>query len=325
MSLVISSSSVTFSSNFNPYKVCCMKFRQPALSSPFSSFVVHQKFPWTVTLNNHKILINESFKILKPVGDSISQNNQSFTEDNTINFDWEDQEDVEDTGSPWEGAVMYRRNPSVTHMEYCTTLERLGLEKLSSDISKSRASLMGLRVTKDVKDYPNGTPVQISMDVTRKKKRIRLDGIVKTVISLGCNRCGEPAAECVFSNFSLLLSEEPIEEPEVMDMEATFEGGLKSFYGSNQEVEEDDDASVDWDDRLYFPPEQKEIDISKNIRDLVHLEITINAVCDRRCKGICLKCGTNLNTSSCNCKEEVKERVYGPLGNLRKQMRQKLS
>ncbi|XVE97958.1 hypothetical protein REPUB_Repub03eG0063900 [Reevesia pubescens] len=205
-------------------------------------------------------------------------------------------------GSPWEGAVLYRRNPSVTHMEYWTTLERLGLVKLSSEISKSKALIMGLGVTKDVKDYPNGTPVQISIDVTRKKQKIRLDGIVKTVITLGCNRCGEPAAECIFSNFSLLLSKEPIEEPEVIDMGASFEEGFKSFYGRNQEVEKDDDASIDWDDRRYFPPEEKEIDISKHIRDMVHLEITINAVCDPRCKGICLNCGINFNTSSCIAK-----------------------
>lgn len=109
-------------------------------------------------------------------------------------------------------------------------------------------------------------------------------------------------------------------------MGASFKEGFKSFNGSNQWVQEDDDdASIDWEDRLYFPLEEKEIDISKHIRDLVHLEITINAICDPRCKGICLKCGTNLNTSSCNCKEDVEKKDYGPLGNLRKQMQQKSS
>ncbi|KAK6259153.1 hypothetical protein SCA6_013627 [Theobroma cacao] len=324
MSLVISSSSGTFSSQFTLFKACNEKFQQPAFSIP-CSFVVFCKLPWSVTLNSQKNFRSKSLNVLKPVRDSINQNSEYFTEENTITFDWEDQEDIEDIGSPWEGAVMYRRNPSITHLEYCTTLERLGLGKLSSDISKSRASVMGLRVTRAVKDYPNGTPVQISIDVTRKKQKMRLDGIIKTVITLGCNRCGEPAAEGIFSNFSVLLSEEPIKEPEIIDMGATFEEGFKSVYGSNQEVEEDDDASIDWDDRLYFPPEEKEIDISKHIRDMVHLEITINAVCDPRCKGICLKCGTNLNTSSCNCSEEVKEKGYGPLGNLGKQIQQKLS
>ncbi|KDP42750.1 hypothetical protein JCGZ_23690 [Jatropha curcas] len=254
----------------------------------------------------------------------MDHNNQTFTD---VSFDWgdQDQEVPEDTESPWNGAIIYRRNASISHLECCTTLERLGLEELSTDISKSRASIMGLRVTKAVKDYPLGTPVQISIDVTRKKKKLRLDGIIKTVITLDCNSCGQPAAKSIYSNFALLLNEEPIEEPEVISMGVIFgDDKFKSSMASGKEEEDDDDASIDWDDRLYFPPEEKEIDISKHIRDLVHVEITIDAICASGCKGACLECGTNLNTSSCNClKEKIKERGYGPLKDLKKQMQPK--
>lgn len=133
-------------------------------------------------------------------------------------------------------------------------------------------------------------------------------------------------AECIFSNFSLLLTEEPIEEPEIINMGTIF-GNDKSGPSATSAAEEEDDddeALIDWDDQLRFPPEDKEIDISKNIRDLVHVEITLNAFCDPRCKGLCLNCGTNLNKSSCNCSEErVKERGSGPLKDLRKQMESK--
>lgn len=114
---------------------------------------------------------------------------QYYTED-PASFDWgsEDFDKTEDMDLPWEGSVIYKRNSAIPHVEYCTTLESLGLENLSTETSKSRASAMGLRVTKAVKDFPFGTPVQISVDVTRRKKKLRLDGIVKTVITLGCNR-----------------------------------------------------------------------------------------------------------------------------------------
>jgi hypothetical protein len=116
-----------------------------------------------------------------------------YTEEGTVSFDWDYEEEEEeeidkDEGSPWEGAVIYKRNAAILHLEYCTTLERLGLGNLSTDVSKNKASVMGLRTTKAVKDFPNGTPVQISIDVTRKKKKLRLDGIIKTVITLMCNR-----------------------------------------------------------------------------------------------------------------------------------------
>lgn len=146
--------------------------------------------------------------------------------------------------------------------------------------------------------------------------------IIVLFVYLFFRRCGEPAAECVFSNFSLLLTEEPPEEPEVINMGVLF--GEDKLNGGSEGKEEDDEASIDLDDHLYFPSEQREIDISKNIRDMVHVEITINAICNPSCQGLCLKCGLNLNTGSCVCrKEKLMEKGYGPLGNLRKQMQRK--
>ncbi|GMG98894.1 hypothetical protein Nepgr_000734 [Nepenthes gracilis] len=251
----------------------------------------------------------------------------AFTEDeNEFDFDWGRDDNDDDDGllSPWEGAVVYKRNPSISHLEYCTTLERLGLDKISSEVSRSRASIMGLRVTKFLKEYVHGTPVLISLDVTRKKGKLRLDGIIRTVITLGCNRCGEPAAQCIFSNFSLLLTEEPVEEQDVVNMGVIYgEDKFKNSVGMGAR-EEDGEASIDLDDWLYFPCDAKEIDISKHIRDMVHIEITIDAVCSPDCKGVCMKCGTNLNTSRCNCDAGKAEDVgYGPLGNLRKQMQRR--
>ncbi|CAH9080088.1 unnamed protein product [Cuscuta epithymum] len=176
---------------------------------------------------------------------------------------------------------------------------------------------MGIRVTKEVTDYPEGTPVLVSLDVTTKQRKIRLDGIIRTAITLGCYRCGEPTAGSIFSNFSLLLSEEPIEEAENLDM--------GTIFGSMEEVDIDgNDSLIDLEDQLYFPREKRTIDISKHIRDLVHLEITINAICDPQCKGFCLKCGTNLNFDRCKCdfKQNVKGKGFGPLGGLKSKMQQ---
>lgn len=236
----------------------------------------------------------------------------------------EGQSPEDDGGSPWEGALVYKRNASVSHVEYCTTLERLGLGRLSTQVSKARASMMGLSVTKAVKDYPSGTPVQVSVDVTRKRTKLRLDGIIKTVLTLECNRCCKPIAECIYSNFSLLLTEEQVEEPDIIDFGTIFDDNKFQSSSADYVDEDYDEASIDWDDRLYFPPEEKEIDISKNIRDLVHIEITIDSVCDQNCRGLCLKCGTNLNTSSCNCDEEtLNEEGYGPLKDLKKRLQSK--
>ncbi|KAK7318833.1 hypothetical protein RJT34_03540 [Clitoria ternatea] len=304
MSLVIPSSS----SPLLHFSQCKFRNSNPHQKPTHVSFTPFQHTPHIRVLHNHAARCK---------GHDFGLCN----DDSTMSLDWDgEDEEAEDRESPWEGAVIFKRNASILHVEYCTTLERLGLGNLSSDVSKTRASVMGLRVTKAVKDYPNGTPVQISVDVTRKKKKLKLDGIIKTVITLLCNRCGMPSAECIFSEFSLLLTEEPIDEPETIDMGVIF-GEDKLATSQNSSEDDDDDALIDLDDQLYFPPGEKQIDISKNIRDRVHLEITMNSVCDSGCKGMCLKCGQNFNTGNCNCsKEEVKEKSLGPLGNLKEKM-----
>jgi hypothetical protein len=94
--------------------------------------------------------------------------------------------------SPWEGALVYRRDAAVHHLEYATTLERLGLGDLSSPDSRARAANLGLGLSGGGQDgtaAQSQTPVLVSLDVTRRRGRLRLDGIVRTVITLGCFRC----------------------------------------------------------------------------------------------------------------------------------------
>nr|CAB3451604.1 unnamed protein product [Digitaria exilis] len=225
--------------------------------------------------------------------------------------DWPESDD--DSDSPWEGALVFRRDAAVHHLEYATTLERLGLGDLSSHDSRARAAAMGLGAQAQ-------TPVLVSLDVTRRRGRLRLDGIVRTVITLGCFRCAETAPEGIFANFSLLLTEDPVEEPDVIDLGTIYEEDIAKGATLTGTLEEDD-QDVDWDDRLHFPAADKEIDISKHIRDIIHLEITMDAVCSPSCKGLCLSCGANLNTSSCSCsKDKPQERKnvkgQGPLRDL---------
>jgi hypothetical protein len=92
-----------------------------------------------------------------------------------------------DGDSPWEGALVYRRDAAAHHLEYASTLERLGLGDLSSHDSRARAAAMGLGAL-DLDQPQSQTPVLVSLDVARRRRRLRLDGIVRTVITLGCFR-----------------------------------------------------------------------------------------------------------------------------------------
>lgn len=151
---------------------CRSAITSKSLLFPFSRFPVNKVH--TLTKASSSFTVSEITDILDDLGS-----------------DGDGDDDL--AGSPWEGAIVYHRDASVSHVEYCTTLERLGLGKLSSEVSRLRAADMGIRLPmrrpKNSTFGDEETPVLVSLDITKRKRRLRLDGIVRTVITLGCNRC----------------------------------------------------------------------------------------------------------------------------------------
>ena len=47
------------------------------------------------------------------------------------------------------------------------------------------------------------------------------------------------------------------------------------------------------------------VDLTDAIRDALVLELPMRFLCSEDCKGLCPKCGTNLNTGTCTCQEGV--------------------
>ena len=46
------------------------------------------------------------------------------------------------------------------------------------------------------------------------------------------------------------------------------------------------------------------LDLENMIIDNIRLSLPIKFLCKEDCKGVCTKCGINLNNGQCNCKEE---------------------
>lgn len=95
-------------------------------------------------------------------------------------------EGVEEEGTPWEGAIMFRRSAAQSRFDYSTTLERLGLSRFSSEKAMSLATEMGL-ANSEV-DGVVGTPVQITVGVTKEGRDYRIDGVIRTSLAMVCNR-----------------------------------------------------------------------------------------------------------------------------------------
>lgn len=130
--------------------------------------------------------------------------------------------------------------------------------------------------------YPNAklTAVKVQLGVTFTNPNVEICGNVICDVEGLCDRCLTPVSK----QFVL-----PIDQV---------------FYK---------DASVDPDDYLFFGGK---LDATKAVDDEIVLSLPSLLLCSDDCKGLCPKCGMNLNLGSCNC-DNTRENAFSVLKNLK--------
>ena len=125
-------------------------------------------------------------------------------------------------------------------------------------------------------EYPLKKPVEIVGEITNKASLVRLEAEITFEFDAFCDRCGTRTAK----RHTLKLS--------------------KSLATSIEGEESDTIITV--------PNMQLDLD------ELIYTETVTNLpmkhLCDENCKGICSKCGKNLNEGECGCpKKEIDPRL----------------
>ena len=127
-------------------------------------------------------------------------------------------------------------------------------------------------------DYPilEKTPVELEITNTGNKV-LELKGIGSVTVGIPCDRCLEQVAVQI-----------PYEIEQKLDMK-------KSDTERVQDLDENDYLTG------------MDLDVDR----LVYLEVLMSwplkVLCREDCKGICSRCGKNLNKGSCGCAEEPKD------------------
>lgn len=81
-------------------------------------------------------------------------------------------------------------------------------------------------------------------------------------------------------------------------------------FGRNRNVKEEIIIAEDEDFSIY---EGKTIDLDPMLYEQLLLAQPTTYLCSEGCKGLCPRCGANLNTSPCACKPEVKAHPFDVL------------
>lgn len=61
----------------------------------------------------------------------------------------------------------------------------------------------------------------------------------------------------------------------------------------------------------------EKLDITESLREAIILELPHFPLCDEDCKGLCARCGKNLNDGPCECAVGDKPGAWGALDNLK--------
>lgn len=66
-----------------------------------------------------------------------------------------------------------------------------------------------------------------------------------------------------------------------------------------------DESDEEPEDVIYLHPESDKIELDKDVRDFAILAVPMKKLCTDDCKGLCPKCGKNLNNGPCDCKDVI--------------------
>ncbi|MHB1687369.1 MAG: YceD family protein [Ignavibacteriaceae bacterium] len=129
--------------------------------------------------------------------------------------------------------------------------------------------------------------VLAEVEVNKSHNQIVLNAILKLSANFDCDRCT--------SNFNSVI---------------TAQYQMVYFFG--KEAVEDDSLNT-----TYLPLNADKINLDGDVKDFALLSIPMKKLCKDDCKGLCFKCGKNLNEGDCDCeKSEIDDR-WLPLKDLK--------
>ena len=130
-------------------------------------------------------------------------------------------------------------------------------------------------------------PVTLRLDVQQAGPDVVVRGRLEAIVVLACRRCLKPVRE-------------------ELDEELTFvfRSGVAATEAEAEEA-------------YVLPPRGQELDLARPVREHVMLAVPQYVICEEACRGLCPRCGTNLNESTCACRVEEEDPRWAALRRLR--------
>ena len=129
---------------------------------------------------------------------------------------------------------------------------------------------------------------------TRKGEQVRLRGEIKTEVELLCDRCAAPERAPLAVEFDTSFIPLEVEAVKAENVELAAEDLLLSSY------------------------EGDAVDLDELVREQILLALPSRHLCREDCKGLCQKCGADLNAGACSCAQVEVDPRWAALADLKK-------
>jgi uncharacterized protein len=139
-------------------------------------------------------------------------------------------------------------------------------------------------------------PIKTRLKTIRVGDIVEVEGNIETSVRLTCGRCLKEFETILESHFALSYTREL---PGVKD----------------ESLEEEVELNAEDMGLIYF--RGKEIDLQTGIQEQVVMAFPLRPLCRELCRGLCPKCGTNLNDRDCGCDRAHFDNQFEILKNLK--------
>lgn len=139
-------------------------------------------------------------------------------------------------------------------------------------------------------ELPLAGPIEVEADLLWTGREIDATVKVRAEVTVPCGRCLEPVK---------------------LSLDVEFREGFRPGREPANQASDDDDKIV-----TYF--EGESIDLTPSVVENLILAIPMKPLCQPDCRGICPKCGQDLNLGRCNCPVEIGDPRLAVLADLLK-------
>lgn len=123
-------------------------------------------------------------------------------------------------------------------------------------------------------------PVNVTLDINRLPDHIRVTGKIEGTLEVGCHRC---------------LKQFPFPLNETVDL----------YLIEEERAPEEEEKELENEELVYEFFDGEVIEIDQLVAEQIFLALPVKVLCSEDCKGLCPRCGANLNEETCQCRSDT--------------------